>query len=174
MLELLQEFASRFNRSEPGRQFAGAFETAIQLRWTDEPHDPADMPWFGGDEGSWACLVIEGGHVDVVDGDRRADYDWRFCPLVETDAETLRGIVEGTVRPLDAYLTDRLHVSHFTAGGTSGQWVLALLAFGARTEAEPQLLPTRPAKRFMTYPYHAHVEARRAELLAKIGHAASS
>ncbi len=174
MLELLQEFASRLNRTEAGRQFAGAFDTAIQLRWTDEPHDPADMPWFGGDEGSWACLELKSGHVEVVEGDRRGEHDWRFCPLVETDAETLRGIVAGTVRPLDAFLADRLHVSHFTVGGTSGQWVLALLAFGQRDEPEPKLLAARPAKRFMTYPYHSHVEARRAELLGKIGTAAAS
>jgi hypothetical protein len=130
------------------------------------------MGWFGGEDGFWVCLNFKQGHVVVIEGDRRNDHDWRFCPLVETDAQTLRGILDGTTRPLDAYLADRLHVSHFTVGGTSGQWVLALLAFGQRTGQYVQLLPARPAKRFMTYAYHDHVESRRAELLEKIGHAA--
>lgn len=173
MLDLLQEFADRLNRTEAGRQFARAFDTNIQLRWTDEPHDPADMKWFGGEEGSWACLELNDGQVKVAEGDCRDSHDWRFCPVVETDAETLRHIIDGSLRPLDAFLADRLHVSHFTVGGTSGQWVLALLAFAQRTEPQPELLPTRRAKCFMTYPYHEHVEARRAELLRKIGHSAT-
>jgi hypothetical protein len=169
MLDLLQEFADRINADDAGRRFAAAFDTAIQLRWTDEPLDPADIAGFGGSEGAWACLTVTDGQVSVVEGDHRAEHDWRFCPTVETDAETLRAVLTGASRPLDVYLDDRLHVSHFAVGGTSGQWVLALLAFGGRTGRTGGLLPARAEKRFMTFPYHREAERRRAELRGRIG-----
>jgi hypothetical protein len=169
MLDLLREFAGRLDESERGRRFAGAFDTAVQLRWTEEPLDAGDMSVFGGAEGSWACLVVDGGRISVHEGDQRDRHDWRFCPLVETDEETLRAVLTGSLRPLDAYLADRLHVSHFTVAGTSGQWVLALLAFGQRTNGSTGILPARAEKRFMTHSYVRAAERRRDELRHKIG-----
>ena len=173
MLDLLQDLADRLNASETGRAFARAFDTTIQFRWAETPADPADMDWFGGSDGSWARIELTDGEATVVEGDERANRDWRFCPLVETDAETLAGVLRGDIRPLDAFLRDRLHISHFTVGGTSGQWVIALLAYAQRLSGGGGILPSRETKSFMTHPYHRHVEERRGELLRKIGSAAS-
>jgi hypothetical protein len=154
--------------TDPGRRFSGAFDAAIQFRWVPAPVDPVAMAWFGTGAGTWACLTTGDGRVEVAEGDRRDEYDWRRCILVESDEETLRAVLEGTVRPLDAYLGDRLHVSHFTVGGPPGQWALAMLAFGQPGRRGTGILPGRAEKRFQSYDYHGALERRRQQLLARL------
>jgi len=168
IVDLLHQFADRLGSTDAGRRFSGAFDAAIQFRWVPTPIDPAEMAWFGTDSGTWACLTTGGGRVEVAEGDRRHEHDWRRCILVESDEETLHAVLEGAVRPLDVYLGDRLHVSHFTVGGAAGQWALALLAFGQPGRRGTGILPGRDEKRFQSYDYHGAVERRRQELLARV------
>jgi hypothetical protein len=170
----LGRLADDLNADPTARRFAGAFDAAIQFRWVARPIDPKDTRWFGTSEGSWVCLTTQGGTVTKEDGDRRADHDWRRCVLVETDEETLLGVLDGSIRPLDAYLGDRLHVSHFTVGGVQGQWVLALLGFAQRMGGGRGMLLGRREKLFMTFDYHGLVERRRQDLLNKIGPGATA
>jgi hypothetical protein len=167
-----KRLAEELNADPMGRRFAGAFDAAIQFRWVAAPIDPKNTGWFGTGEGSWMCLETRRGKVRPEDGDHRATHDWRRCVLVETDASTLLGVLDGSIRPLDAYLGDRLHVSHFTVGGVQGQWVLALLGFAQRMGHGRGLLPGRGEKRFMTFDYHGAVEARRQQLLDRTSPAA--
>jgi hypothetical protein len=108
------------------------------------------------------------GRVEVAEGDRRHEHDWRRCIVLETDEETLRAVLEGSVRALDVYLGDRLHVSHFVVGGAAGQWALALLAFGQPGRRGTGILPGRDEKRFQSYDYYGAAERRRQELLARV------
>jgi hypothetical protein len=156
------------HETDVGRSLAGAFDGAIQFRWVPQPIDPKDTAWFGTDEGSWACITLKGGELTVRDGDHREEFDWRHCVLVETDEKTLGEVLDGELRPLDAYLGDRLHVGNFCVAGVQGQWVLALLAYGQRSENQVSFLPTRRQKRLMTFDYQARAEQRRTELLARI------
>ncbi len=167
MLERMMEFAKRINDSRAGLRFAGAFDATVQFHWKKDPVDPTDLTWFGSPNGEWAAFEIAGGRIEVTEGDLRAGRDWRNCPLVETDETTLLAVFDGTLRPLDAYLGERLNVGHFTIGGTPGQWVLALLAFGQHPTRP--LLPARAEKRFMSYPYYEGVNRRRDDLLRRIG-----
>jgi hypothetical protein len=168
MLQKLERFVDDIRGSDVGRGLAGAFDGAIQLRWVADPIDPQDIGWFGGDDGSWVCLETRDGEITVVEGDRRADHEWRRCVLIETDEATLAGVLDGTIRPLDAYLGDRLHIGHFCVAGVQGQWALALLAYGQRAAGNPPFLPARRHKRFMTFDYQARAEQRRAELQSRI------
>ncbi len=167
ILGLLAGFADVVNANPLGRRVAGLFNGAIQFRWVLEPVTQKPMSWFGGHDGSWACLDTKDGEVTLREGDHRGDYEWRFCVLIETDEETLRAILQTSLRPLEAFLADRLHVSHFTVAGAMGQWVLALLAFGQRARFVKGLLPAKSEKTFMTYPYRAEVDERRRRLLAR-------
>ena len=167
IVDLLRQFADRLGSTDAGRRFGGVFDAAIQFRWVPTPVDPAELAWFGTDLGTWACLTTGRGRVEVAEGDWRHVHDWRRCILVETDEETLRAVLEGTVRPLDAYLGDRLHVSHFAVAGAAGQWALAMLAFGQPGRRGTGILPGRDEKRFQSYDYHGAVERRRQELLAR-------
>lgn len=158
----LDDFARRINKSACGRKFASAFDAHIQFHWSEQPVDPYNLSWFGAGSGEWACIEVKSGDLAVLDGDRRKDIDWRNCPLVESDRETLVAVLSGAIRPLEAYLDQTLHVGHFTIGGTPGQWVLALLAFG-RDPTRP-LLPARAEKMFMNHPYFEIVNDRRNEI----------
>ncbi len=169
MLDLLEEFVSSLNTNPLGSRIAAVFNGAIQLRWVSERVDEKEMAWFGSPKGTWAVIQTENGTLRLAAGDHRHAYHWRSCVLIETDEETLRAVLLGQVRPLDAFLADRLHVSHFTIGGAMGQWALALLAFGQRAQAASGLLPGRREKHFMSYPYYSVVDARRAGLLARVG-----
>jgi len=169
MLDKLETFARAVTSTEVGRGLAAAFDGAIQLRWVPEPIDPKDTAWFGTDEGSWACLTFQDGKITVDEGDHRSDREWRECVLVETDEETLTGVLDGSIRPLEAYLGDRLHVGHFCVAGVQGQWALAVLAYGQRAAINPSFLPARRQKRLMTFDYQGRAERRRAELLSRIG-----
>src|ERR687892_631658 len=101
MLEDLHAFVEHLASTDVGRGLAKAFDGAIQLRWVPGRIDPKDTAWFGTDDGSWACLEFSDGEISVVDGDRRSHHDWRSCVLIETDEETLGGILAARVRPLD-------------------------------------------------------------------------
>jgi hypothetical protein len=124
IFEQIENFFKDLIRSKISKNILSRFDSTIQFRIVDQVKDQPPE-WYGKGEGDWCHLEFKESQLHFGTGNILDARDWRKTTLIEVERDTIKSILEGKERAVEAFLDDRLAI-----GG--GQWpdVLILLRLG--------------------------------------------
>jgi len=129
------------------------FNATLQFRTVDVLPDDPPTRWFFDSSGDWFHVDLEEGKPTFGRGDVRDQRDWKYCVLVQADKKTLKDVLSGKKRPLEAVLEKKLYVGNQWVAGAPGGWVICLLRLGQIKDRYFDYLHTSRVKSFMKRRY---------------------
>ncbi|MFQ5912047.1 MAG: hypothetical protein ACE5JS_02585 [Nitrospinota bacterium] len=157
--EVFEKLCAHFKRiaendlTKGALNFADAtFQFRVVEEWPKDPHYP--YTWHLERDGEWYWVEIKNGTLKFGSGYVSDKLPFRECIPVQAERKILLDILEGRIRPSDAWFSDKLFVGNFSVGSVNGAWVIALLRLGQAAQSGYwNYLPSQRQKMFMKVRY---------------------